>query len=107
MSDTGFKSRASALGARLFVATLVFVAPILTVTGLVTISLNPVLWAFFADAVATNIFVPYVWAVGAAGAMLALAALVGYPAMLIARRRERRAAKRRGKSPTKDDAPGT
>lgn len=107
MSDTGFRSRASALGARLFVATLVFVAPVLTIGALVAISLNDVLWAFFADAVATNIFVPYAWALGSAAAVLALAALVGYPAMLIARRRERRAAANpEGKPPSEEGAAG-
>lgn len=103
MSDTGFKSPASALGARWFVATLVFVAPILTITVLVTIGLNEALWAFFAGAVSTNILVPYLWALGSAGLMLALAALVGYPAMLIARRRERRAA---AKPPSRGEPPG-
>lgn len=102
MSDTGFKSRASALGARWFVATLVFVAPILTIIALVTVGLNETLWRFFADAVATNIFVPYLWALGSAGLILTLAALVGYPAMLIARRRERL-----GKPPGKDGTEGT
>lgn len=107
MSDTGFKSRASALGARWFVATLVFVAPILTIAALVTIGLNDALWAFFADAVATNIFVPYAWALGSAGMVLALAALVGYLAMLIAKRTRGLATQRQVKPPSKDDAPGT
>ena len=89
MSDTGFESRASALGARAFVATLVFVAPILTITALVVIALNDRLWRFFADSVATNILVPYGWALGSALLVLTFAALVGYVAMLIARLRER------------------
>ena len=89
MSDTGFKSRASAIGARFFVATLVFVAPILTMIALVAIGLNEALWAYFADAVATNIFAPYAWALGSAVVVLSLAVLIGYPATLIGRRRER------------------
>ena len=92
MSDTGFKSRASAIGARFFVATLVFVAPILTMIALVAIGLNEALWAYFADAVATNILAPYAWALGSAVMVLSLAALIGYPAMLIARPREWRSA---------------
>lgn len=90
MSDTGFQSRASAIGARFFVATLVFVAPILTIVALVAIALSETLWEYFANAVATNVFVPYAWALGSAFLVLALAALVAYPATLIARRRERR-----------------
>ena len=46
MSDTGFRSRASALGARVFVAVLVFVAPILTIIALLAIGLNEALWEF-------------------------------------------------------------
>ena len=87
MSDTGFRSRASALGARVFVAVLVFVAPILTIIALLAIGLNEALWEFFADAVATNILVPYAWALGSAVIMLSFAAAIGYPTMLIARRR--------------------
>ena len=90
MNDTGFQDRASALGAKIFVATLVFVAPIITVIALVAIGLNDALWEYFAGAVATNILAPYAWAVGSAVLVLSLGALVGYPAMLIARRRERR-----------------
>lgn len=89
MRDTGFESRASAFGARVFVATLVFVAPILTIAALVVIALNDRLWRFFADSVATNILVPYGWALGSALLILSFAALVGYVAMLIARVRER------------------
>lgn len=91
MSDTGFQSRASAIGARVFVATLVFVAPVLAMAALVVIAINDTLWDYLTDAVATNVFVPYAWALGSAALALALAALVAYPAMLIARRRERRA----------------
>lgn len=97
MSDTGFKSRASAFGARVFVATLVFVAPILTIAALVLIALNDELWRFFADSVATNILVPYGWALGSAALILSFAALVGYLAMLVARSREERS---EGDSPT-------
>ncbi|MDE0420102.1 MAG: hypothetical protein OXK76_04330 [Gammaproteobacteria bacterium] len=89
MSDTGFKSRASAIGGRVFVATLVFAAPILTIVALVVIALSDRLWRFFADSVATNILVPYGWALGSALLVLSFAALVGYVAMLIARTRER------------------
>ena len=89
MSDTGFESPASAFGARVFVATLVFVAPILAIAALVAIALNDRLWRFFADSVATNILVPYGWALGSALLVLSFAALVGYVAMLIARLRER------------------
>lgn len=91
MNDTGFESRAAALGARLFVATLVFIAPVLAVAAMVVIGLNEALWRVFADAVATNAVVPYAWAIGSALIVIALGAAVGYPAMLIARRRERRA----------------
>ena len=87
MSDTGFRSRASALGARVFVAVLVFVAPILTIIALVAIGLNDTLWEFFAGAVETNILVPYAWALGSAAIILSFAAAIGYPTMLIARRR--------------------
>ena len=96
MSDTGVKSRASAIGARFFVATLVFVAPILTITALVAIGLNETLWEYVADSVATNILTPYAWALGSGVVVLALAALIGYPAMLVARRRERRSADQPG-----------
>ena len=89
MSDTGFRSRASAIGARMFVATLVFVAPIITIAALVAIALDDELWEFFADSVATNILVPYGWALGSAALVLSFAALVGYSAMLIAGWRER------------------
>ena len=89
MSDTGFKSRASAFGARVFVATLIFAAPILTIGALVVIALNDRLWRFFADSVATNILVPYGWALGSALLILSFAALAGYVAMLMARSRER------------------
>ncbi len=89
MSDTGFKSRASAFGGRVFVATLIFAAPILTIGALVVIALNDTLWRFFADSVATNILVPYGWALGSALLVLSFSALVGYMAMLIARSRER------------------
>ncbi|MYA18015.1 MAG: hypothetical protein F4089_08885 [Gammaproteobacteria bacterium] len=89
MSDTGFKSRASAIGARVFVATLVFGAPILAIVALVVIALSDRLWRFFADSVATNILVPYGWALGSALLVLSFAALVGCVAMLIARSRER------------------
>ena len=92
MSDTGFRSGASALGTRFFVATLVFIAPIITIIALLAIGLNEALWEFFASAVATNILVPYAWALGSAVLILALATLVGYPATSIARRRERRRA---------------
>ena len=85
MSDTGFNSRASAFGARVFVATLIFAAPVLTIGALVVVALNDRLWRFFADSVATNILVPYGWALGAALLVLSFAALVGYVAMLIAR----------------------
>ena len=88
MSDTGFRSRASALGARVFVAVLVFVAPILTIIALLAIGLNEALWEFFADAVATNnpgSVCPGPWA--PAVIMLSFAAAIGYPTMLIARRR--------------------
>ena len=90
MSDTGFKSRASAFGARVFVATLVFVAPILTIAALVLIALNDRLWRFFADSVATNILVPYGWALGSAVLVLSFAALAGYLAMLLAKLRGER-----------------
>lgn len=90
MNDTGFESRADALGARLFVATLVFIAPILIIAALVVIAMNEALWRFFSDAVATNALVPYAWAIGSALIVLGLGAAVGYPAMLIARRRARR-----------------
>ncbi len=89
MSDTGFRSRASAFGARVFVATLIFAAPILAIGALVVIALNDGLWRFFADSVATNILVPYGWALGSALLVLSFAALVGYGAMLMARSRER------------------
>ena len=89
MSDTGFKSRASAIGARVFVATLIFAAPILMIGALVVIALNDRLWRFFADSVATNILVPYGWALGSVLLILSFATLVGYVAMLIARSRER------------------
>ena len=89
MSDTGFKSRASAFGARVFVATLIFAAPILTIGALVVVALNDKLWRFFADSVATNILVPYGWGLGSALLILSFAALVGYVAMLLARPRER------------------
>ena len=88
MGDTGFDSRASAFGARVFVATLIFAAPILTIVALVVVALNDRLWRFFADSVATNILVPYGWALGSALLVLSFAALVGYVAMLIARSRE-------------------
>ena len=91
MSDTGFKSRASAFGARVFVATLIFAAPTLTIGALVVIALNDNLWRFFADSVATNVLVPYGWALGSALLILSFAALVGYVAMLFARPRERAA----------------
>lgn len=97
MSDTGFKSRASAFGARVFVATLIFVAPSLTIAALVLVALNDRLWRFFADSVATNILVPYGWALASAVLILSFAALVGYLAMLLARLREERGD---GDSPT-------
>lgn len=90
MSDTGFKSRASGFGARVFVATLVFVGPILAMAALVFVALNDRLWRFFADSVATNILVPYGWALGSAVLVLSFAALVGYLAMLLAKLRGER-----------------
>jgi len=90
MSDTGFKSRASAFGARVFAATLIFVAPILMIAALVVVALNDALWKYFADSVATNILVPYGWALVSTLIVLSFAALVGYSAMLVARWRDSR-----------------
>ena len=90
MNDTGFSSRPAALGARVFVAMLVFVAPILTIAWLAAVALHDALWEFFAEAVASSIFAPYAWALGSVVIVLAFAGSIGYATMLIARRRQPR-----------------
>ena len=85
MSDIGFRTRASAIGARFFAATIIFVAPVVSIVALIGIALNETLWTFFASLVETNFLAPYLWAFVSVILMLGLGVLVAYPIMLIAR----------------------